>query len=481
MTTLQLAPQTQYAICHALCHQKPFNLKIEDDHHLHYHPLSLAGRIWHLFDKTYHRNLKDQVAKTLITCLRNTPRELHDRAPGLPIVKITRLFLKYVGRKECSEPLKSEIKKELMALKLGLESELFEHEINQGFLAFASFPPLERYLAVYRHQLQVEPTSGAIQLLYQGQYSSWHTIRPHVSQSSPPPNPYQPWYYGPFGLQNKNMYDWESLTPFKYEDPALWNHQYVIEFCCCCEDKPRRTGDHTWIRLKTPIGEVYSVGLYRPEKNSWLDNYKAPFRVKKAFLMQPDVSEFWPTPIHTVAVAITQQQFELMKCTIEADKRSDLQTFQIVKSNCTLYAAKIGRLAGIHLPTAKPGWRVLFPQRFVRLCDKLDPFMPRFIKKSLSFITAFFLNTIQWMLGANKVDKAIESDSVQPAMPSFRDLADVRNAHIHHPYTLGHDIRPYVENWRQNELNQNSQQSDLQQRQIAFEIPQDWRSRTGPT
>jgi hypothetical protein len=76
--------------------------------------------------------------------------------------------------------------------------------------------------------------------------------------------------YNYLGLIDRGVYDWEVLTPFYIEpqSPPPWGNRYLFEFCSWIIDRPRMMGDHTYIRLKTPQGEWYSVGQYRPQKVS---------------------------------------------------------------------------------------------------------------------------------------------------------------------------------------------------------------------
>lgn len=74
--------------------------------------------------------------------------------------------------------------------------------------------------------------------------------------------------YSKNGLVSNNVYDWSMLEPFYVESstPPPWGDRYLFEICSWIVNRPRLIGDHTFIRLKTPQGEWYSVGQYRPQK-----------------------------------------------------------------------------------------------------------------------------------------------------------------------------------------------------------------------
>lgn len=64
--------------------------------------------------------------------------------------------------------------------------------------------------------------------------------------------------------------------------------------------------NHSWIRLKTPTGEIYNIGLFRPE-------------------------------IVTLDEAITESDFSKLKAFIEEDKRNKSLVFKLCNNNCLLY------------------------------------------------------------------------------------------------------------------------------------------------
>jgi hypothetical protein len=76
--------------------------------------------------------------------------------------------------------------------------------------------------------------------------------------------------YSLHGLIDRGVYDWEVFEPFYVEKelPPPWGNRYLFEICSWIIDRPRMMGDHSFMRLKTPRGEWYSVGQYRPAKAS---------------------------------------------------------------------------------------------------------------------------------------------------------------------------------------------------------------------
>lgn len=350
-------------------------------------------------------------------------------------------------------PRIAECRKQLLALKLGIDAEAFA--FNPGFQKFAAKNYLERYLMEYQHTLSVDPATKKISLMANGAMTLWD---PKMDQPPAPKKsdwPKQPWVYGMQGVQSEDMFDWSVLKPYKMGNPADWGKRYVFEFCACCTGSPQKTGDHSWFRLKTPAGEIYSVGLYRPGKAGTIDNLNFPLRIKRGYLMQPDVSEFWPCDIQTISVEITQSQFLEMKKVVEQDKKEDKQTFQLMQANCVLYTKKIAKIAGIELPTDISVARLFTNRRIEPLMDKLSRVLPKFVVKVCAAVAAFFWNLVQLALGASRVDKAVKAKNgaaTEAHFAKFSDIFKMAKSRIHHPNTLGHRTRQWVEKWRQQEI-----------------------------
>lgn len=382
----------------------------------------------------------------IISCL---PREMPSKSQHNEKVLHAHKFLKTIPPSLQKHPCIKACAREILAFKLGIPSLVFEHAINQGFEAFASKPPLAPYLAEYNHEIKIDP-QGRILLKKDGRYTHWHMLKSLVQIPQRDPATNQPWLYGPQGIQNKNMFEWSTLAPYKFEDPKNWGGQYIFEFCCCCEDMPRFIGDHSWLRLKTPTGAIYSVGLYRPYKRNSKQNYHAPLRVQKGNLMQPDVSEFWNTPIHRIPFVISEETFLKMKQTIEEDQQKDLQTFQLIGQNCTQYVEKIGKIGNIQLPIGKPFWELL-NQRFGHPCiqkgvDTTASILPEKVNQVFAHLFACMCNTALLCGGAGRIDPLVAQKKIpaRPHLSTFQDLCDPEKLIIKHPFTVGHNTKEYV-------------------------------------
>ena len=95
-----------------------------------------------------------------------------------------RTFLKQ--EKSLKDPRIQELQKQLLAFKLGQEASVFDVPCNDGFYAFASSPPLERYLFEHQHELTIDSNTREIQILVQNQYRPWHSAKAIIATSPSP-------------------------------------------------------------------------------------------------------------------------------------------------------------------------------------------------------------------------------------------------------------------------------------------------------
>jgi len=377
---------------------------------------------------------------------------------------------RFVKKHGSDEPRMLKLQQELLAAKLGIHASVFEH--NPEFETFAAKHHLEQYICHYGHQLIVDDDQH-ISLLVEGIQRCWNEIsNKWINLPKHNFSPNQTWIYGQNGLQDRDLYDWTELQPYKYDDPAKWGNQYIFEFCACCSgEAPRVVGDHGWFRLKTAEGAIYSIGLYRPDKASKFDVFGHPLRLKKGTLMQPDISEFWryekPDGIKTIETAITKEQFLQMKAQIEADKRDNKETFHLLHGNCTKYADRIAKIANIELSLSVHYLRGIFSRKIITIYDSVSPYIPHSIWKICEVHVTVFSNLLQLILGASIVDVPGQEAHIT----SFWHLFDSEKLYMHHPYFLGTDIRKRIVDWRNREIAKISPENKELIQKIRFSLP----------
>jgi hypothetical protein len=414
-------------------------------------PMGLFARLWRWCDVKFHEERLSKLAAVVANMISQQPRIPIEEATKNPPLKAARILLKEAVRHKVDLPI---LRKEVTAAKLGITAHTLDN--NPGLQQFTEDHHLERYLYIYKDPLQVDLKTHQVALRKEGKFQPWSTISKEIQGwTKPARQPQLAWVYGQDGIQNKDMYDWTELKPFLKGNPADWHHQYVFEFCACHNPQSFKNGNHSWVRLKTPSGDIYSIGLYRPDKMDWTDNLRTPLRIKPGELMQPDVSEFWDYPITTVDFAINEETFLKIKQTIETDKKNEDQIFQLFNNNCVLYNKKLASISGVDLPTQDIALSYMASPSIVQSVGNFMSKLPSFVQKVALYVTAFFLNIGQILLGATIIDDRLNEQQRKKAVPhlnSFFDLFDINKIYFNHPNTLGYKTRLSVLNWRQKEI-----------------------------
>lgn len=434
--------------------------------------LGLGARIWHWRDTQFHEARLSGLAFTVAKVLEVQQRVSIAEAAESKDLQRARNILKKLRVKIPSSPDIQQLKREITAAKLGISATTLE--CNQGLQEFAEKYHLERYLLGYQHTLQVDQANQKVSLLKEGCFQPWEQIHEDVKKWTQPKRspPHWTWVYGEEGVQHKDFYDWTELKPFMKGNPADWDHQYVFEFCACQNPNSIKNGNHSWLRLKSPNGDIYSIGLYRPEKMGLMDNLKTPFRIKPGFLMQPDVSEFWDFPISTVNFKISEESFLKIKQSIEADKKNEDTVFQLFNNNCLLYSKKLAKIAGVDLPTGENVLNLISPPGLKNRVAAFMEKLPTVVQKVCSFVVTVFANLLQIALGGCRIDKDLNPQQKKRAVPHFqsiRELGDSKKLELHHPTAISFKVLPAIQAWRQQEIGKMRQTESDPQKQQAEE------------
>ncbi len=374
-----------------------------------------------------------------------------------PTLKAVRNFFKKINPKFKLSGKIKDCWDRFRAAKLGITPEVLQD--NPTFDEFTKRFPLERYLAEYDKQVLLL-SDDELNITYEGVYTPWKTVYANISKEleeqdilieksgKNPDKFYQPWYYGPKGIQVGDMYDWNKLESFNKELREPDDQQHYFEYCVCCsDDKLRLQGDHSWFRLVDGNGNVYSAGKNLRRK---LDgNPIFPLRAKPGAIMSPDVSEFWPIKIHKLRVKITPDQFTAIKGAVEQSKQKTISKFQIFKSNCQGFVNKMAKIADLELPTSYSVVRLITHKSLQNIYDKINPKLPKTIQKIFRVIGTFFANLILVILGNGVTDSLVKKHHInyKPKIESWKDLFDPEKLKFHPPY-YAQKVFAAVEKWQ---------------------------------
>lgn len=400
-----------------------------------------AGKLSHRLSHHLSAEYRKQEVDRLIQEISKLPLMSPKIAITNPIILSCAKYLKKYSKK--LDPAKAKLlKTKILAAKLGLTSE----HLNQypDFAAFAENYRIYNYIAAYDHTPEVHENE-----LYLGpkdKPQKWSDVKQLALKKLYNEGSIfvKPWYYHESGIEEVcDMFKWSEIRILSTKkDPKEWGGGYAYQICTTASDLPRLEGDHTFIRLCSRKGNIYSVGLYRPEKNSIRDSWWLPLRIKKAKLMSPDISEFWNVPIQSLTVKITKESFEEIKKKIKEDNNRILP-FHPLGKNCTEWAIN---MTGFHLNCKDLAPKNLINHRVISSTDKFYNILPSFVQKICHIAMVVFFNIISFAGGSFWVDREMKGQT--PHLNRPWDIVSAEKIVIQSPHKLGTQIIPKVESWR---------------------------------
>lgn len=311
----------------------------------------------------------------------------------------------------------------ITAFKVGIPYELLLKHLD--FSHFARVNAIHRYLLVYNHELRYD--HDTIWILYEGLYCDWRKISKYVMSDARKELKGQ---YSRNGIIHNYLFEWDTLMPFlralkenEVEDLSNistglpvpmkhdWGDRYILEICAWIVSNPRLTGDHLWHRLKTPLGDVYSVGQYRPRKLQGHEQFVFPMKIKTSQFFSPDLCEFWTGPYTTLSVEITASQFHDMKRKMELDQMRQEHIYQLFEDNCVDYTMSICKIAGVFFSTKIPISDILIRNERLKKAKYSiwnSNILPDFVKLFWHYTWVFLINGISLILGAGLIDPEVQ-------------------------------------------------------------------------
>ncbi|NGX49429.1 MAG: hypothetical protein K940chlam5_01027 [Candidatus Anoxychlamydiales bacterium] len=279
-------------------------------------------------------------------------------------------------------------------------------------------------------------------------------------------------FYGYKGFYQKKQ-KLSDLKIFMKKDPSKWHHEYTIDLCVKAYDKPRGLGDHTWLRLKTPEGYIYSIGFSSDKEDSF--NRKSFLKARRGVIMSPDFAEFSNDPKIYFSSKISYKKFKEALQNLDEDIKSDQLSFQIMKSNCTIYAInffnkysnKKIKIGGYYYP------KIVYFELLNKLSYYIPPKMYKmgstinkitysvfnffergfqkknmkknfFVKNMINIFrpfNAFCLNFPAFFLGGTILDRQKKFIDRKPYISSFLEMFNLKNSIIYHPFELAEKIK----------------------------------------
>ncbi len=353
------------------------------------------------------------------------------------------------------------LSKEIIAAKLGIEVNVME--THEGFFEFARDNYLERYLMHHGHRLVID--NATIFIKQENEMRPWGEVRPTIRPIKRE-QPSWPWHYGESGVQNDDFYAAGPARPYMHSNPSKWGNQDILVICVCCDAEngfAKGTGDHTYFRICTADGDIYSTGLYRPGKREVLDSFNDPFRIKPGYIQQPDVTDYWDNTnprsetvnynnIHQLSIKIPEGKLPEILSMLNKDREMNMEVFHILNQNCTIWALKYAKQAGFECNSSTLALQILLSTRIGRMVVPLfiqktirhlaKP-LPRVLKQLFLYPLIVALNLKILCLGGRKIDPAVIKRFEQ-IKDSQRCFQTISNEEI---CMLEKQVQPYLKHW----------------------------------
>ena len=129
---------------------------------------------------------------------------------------------------------------------------------------------------------------------------------------------------------------------------------YLLELVTCSKGKtPNLISDfgHAWIRLISPLGELYSVGFY-PDESTRITPEYVPGLTFPGMLLNPDKHDVTDWNECVTRIPLAPQQFQEIRTHIETmqiNREQGTLAFRLVDRNCVWFVAEVAALIGVKL------------------------------------------------------------------------------------------------------------------------------------
>jgi len=367
------------------------------------------------FKACFSSSAKQALAQKVAACWNTALSQIEPRTPAeaqyCPLLSRARVVEKHwLIQQHKGLPEVCELGQRILAGRLGIS---YEHLTGtEGLEQFARKTFLANYLARYEEGLDINE-QNQVCIKYAGGMTEWSQLpedhRDHTNADFD-------WRYDHSGITLRSTFDWDEdkLQPIFVNQESIRNLEApLVHLCTTSGAEPKIiSGDHTWLELAEPsTGNMYAVGLFRPDKRGQFDWLKSPLKTKPGKI-RTDYAEFWGMPITRCTFTATPEQLQNLKADIESDHKKECVPFNLHKHNCTTWAVS---KVNAHLPEANvraevPVLRLLTSASVYRVLIKIAAFIPGFIKTIFEAIGSMLMYLLHLTLGSYKKDPAISAE-----------------------------------------------------------------------
>lgn len=434
-----------------------------------YFPKNLMGSFWGKINPNYRQKQTLQKAQLLIKQISDRPLISPQEALIDPLIRKGRSFSKALNKESLPKDLGETFQQVLLAARLGVPVACLQKK--PSFADFAKRYFLYNFLGKYNQTLQYDEKEDRLWIRCQGHEKPilWEEVPREILDPLPQEKGIKKvsWKYGPEGLQNKDFCH-PDRQPFMRQNPEAWNRHYLVQVRVSCVDHPRFKGDHAWICLKNPQGEVYARG--KMGKDGLLGLFGSAMKMKNGWIEWPDSSELWGLAEENQKGLQIPSEIKEISFKVEAEDYGKAlesfwekyASFHLFHNNCYNDVDFFLRFFGVSFPTRTHALWLFAPQFFKNIVNKAYEKMSLTMRKilrviffPLECISGLFLNLILLLMGASKVHQATARSELKVVpyinRKNWWKIFSHEFLYLNPPFAIV-EISRKIEAWREIEL-----------------------------
>jgi len=296
------------------------------------HTYSQHARIYLLFNKV---KIKNELLKKLQT-ISSTANSQH-LLDTTAVLTASRDFMNDIMKKDSSfcRLYGKDFLQALCSARFGIPVEAFIHNIGLQEFLDDQFNPIKKQEDIKQSCKDIiyNPDTKEVFLNISNQKIPWKELRKRYVELN------------------------TALVPCMRLSEGRRPKTYEMEVVTLCQDDRgvakslfRSKNEHSWIRLKTPDGDVYSFGLNPKRKVTKLRKIIRLFRADlSGVIITPDPGEKYcrlnPEKIMSKSIPIDQKAFNFIKKMIENPLYRSQINFDLFSNNCTDFAVSLLKAA----------------------------------------------------------------------------------------------------------------------------------------
>ena len=154
-----------------------------------------------------------------------------------------------------------------------------------------------------------------------------------------------------YGITEYNKIESANFRPYRYEDPASYDHKYLLQVIVNWRDRKDFSyffGTHAYLELKGPDGMVRSVGQDIFDHVRALSIFSINNATNRSSVVStPDMDCYFTKSKRNrkrITFELTKREYNQIISLVESDKFNHQKTASTLKGNCVSYVCRILKL-----------------------------------------------------------------------------------------------------------------------------------------